>query len=131
MGEMTEWCKDHRIKLTLAQKRAGEFLESKGEKMFVSFGYDNALFVALNKYNYNPSPTKDTVNAKVLSILRERNVWWTPWALRFALEKSDIWISDSTVKSRLRDLRLPRYGAWNVEKRRIENSSAYEYRLSR
>jgi hypothetical protein len=131
MVEMAEWCKDHRIKLTLAQKRAGEFLESRGNKFLVGFGYGNALSKAKNEYGFNPVPNKDTVNAEVLSILRERNVWWSPWALRFALERSDIWISDSTVKSRLRDLRLPRYGAWNVEKRRIENSSAYEYRLSR
>jgi len=131
MTEMTKWCKENKIRLTSDQKRAGDFLESKGEKMFVDFGFGNALSQAKRKYGFNPSPTKDTVNAAVLDILRKENVWWTPYYLCDRLIEDEIYISESSTTARLRDLRKPRYGAYTIEKRRIENSSAYEYRLKR
>lgn len=131
MSEMTDWCKENKIRLTSDQKRAGDFLERKGEKMFVDFGFGNALSQAKSKYGFNPSPTKDTVNAAVLDILRERNEWWTPWKLGDRLIEDDIYVRESSTTARLRDLRKPRYGAWTIEKRRIENSNAYEYRLKR
>jgi hypothetical protein len=78
-----------------------------------------------------PPPSILTLNGMVYRILKESGDWWAPWELCNAiLNRHGVKISDSSVTARLRDLRKPRYGAHIIEKRRRENSTAYEYRLA-
>jgi len=80
-------------------------------------------------FNFDAGPSKGTLNAIVLGILRAGD-WWTPYALCENLRGwHHIMVSDSCITARLRDLRKPRYGAHIIEKRKRENSNAYEYRL--
>lgn len=131
MDTMKQWCKEMKIKTTPEEKRAGKLLESYGWKFLTDFGYENAIAYAKTKLGFNPTPKIETVNAEVLRVLRKDYGWWTPWGLQSLLRALGISISEASVTSRLRDLRKPRYGAWTVEKRRIENIGAYEYRLKR
>jgi hypothetical protein len=131
METMKEWCKKNKIKTTSEQKRAGRLLENLGWKFLTDFGYENAVSTANAKLGFNSAPKTETVNALVLEILRKGFNWWTPWDLINKLASKEIYVSDASVTARLRDLRKPRYGAWSIEKRRIENCGAYEYRLGR
>jgi hypothetical protein len=43
---------------------------------------------------------------------------------------SEVGCSEATVSARLRDLRKPRYGAYNIEKRvKVGTKRVYEYRM--
>ena len=74
-------------------------------------------------------PDISTLNGTVLDVL-QRGGWWMPHELINAIQFAhDTLISDSSCTARLRDLRKPQYGAHVIEKRKRENSRAYEYRL--
>lgn len=40
---MKEWCEKNDVPLTEDQVAAGEFLESRGQRFLVEFGYENAV----------------------------------------------------------------------------------------
>ena len=129
MAEMNQYLKQHKIKVSPATRRAGEYLERRGKKFFVDFGYDNAESVARREYNFRADVSIRTLNGRVLGLIRDRR-WYEPWTICNCLRHSfGIYTSDSSVTARLRDLRKPRYGAHNIIKRRIPDSTAYEYRL--
>jgi len=82
-------------------------------------------------FNFEPKePTTGTLNAWVLEFLREFQ-WNMPHELcSLVCCRHHVMVSDSSITARLRDLRKPRYGSHIIEKRRRENSTAYEYRLA-
>lgn len=133
MDTMKDWCKEHGIRLTPQEKKAGELLENKGQRFFVEFGYGNAEAKARELYDFRATVDIKTLNGKVLNLLRrDKNQWWAPWILCEQLwVEEHIRVSDSTVSARLRDLRKPQYGYHNIEKRRREGSRAYEYHLGK
>jgi hypothetical protein len=56
--------------------------------------------------------------------------WLSPYQLQSLVEaRTGEWHSDSALTARLRELRRPEYGGYNIEKRKRENSRSYEYRL--
>ena len=76
-------------------------------------------------------PGAGTLNFMILALLKFNPRWFMPWELCEAMQKLyDLRISDSSCTARLRDLRKPQYGAHNIEKRRREGSTAFEYRLN-
>jgi hypothetical protein len=129
---LKEWCKENKIKVSPQVKRAADFLESKGYDFLVDFGYENAEKIAREKYNFNAvEPSRKTLNGMVLRIMRGKG-WMTPWAIQASLKvATGVHVCDSSVKSRIRDLRLPEYGCHLIDKRKIVDSNAYEYRLVR
>jgi hypothetical protein len=133
MDTMKEWCKELKMRLTPEQRKTGEFLESKGKKFLVDFGYSNAEEIARKEFNYRATVDIGTLNGKVLNLLRrDKYQWWVPWELCEKLHREEgTRISDSCVTARLRDLRKPQYGLHNIEKRRREGSQAYEYHLGK
>lgn len=133
MDTMKEWCKEFKMRMTPEQRKTGEFLESKGKKFLVDFGYSSAEEIARREFNFRSTVDIDTLNGKVLKLLRrDKNQWWAPWILCEQLwVEEHIRVSDSTVSARLRDLRKPQYGYHNIEKRRREGSRAYEYHLGK
>jgi hypothetical protein len=75
------------------------------------------------------APHVDTLNGIVLRLLQDGG-WWTPWGLcNWIASNTGYLISDSSATARIRDLRKPQYGSHVIEKRRPENSNAFEYRL--
>ena len=130
MSELQEWCKEHRIVVSPQVKRAADFLESKGYEFLLDFGYENAEQKAKELFNFNAvEPSRKTLNGMVLRIMRGKG-WMTPWAIQASIKvATGVYVCDSSVKSRIRDLRLPEYGCHVIEKRRIVDSTAYEYRL--
>jgi len=125
-------CKIMKIKATPKIRRAASFLESKGMKFCVDFGWENAERVAKREYGFRAvDPSIKTLNGMVLRLLRDHQ-WWTPYDLcDQILAKYAILVSDASITSRLRDLRKPQYGFHLIEKRRIVDSNAYEYRLGK
>jgi hypothetical protein len=132
MGELKEWCKEHRIVVSPQVKRAADFLESKGYEFLLDFGYENAEQKAKELFNFNAvEPSRKCLNGMVLRIMRGKG-WMTPWAIQTQIKsQSGVFVCDSSVKSRIRDLRLPEYGCHLIDKRRIVDSNTYEYRLVR
>jgi hypothetical protein len=132
MSELNQWCKENNVKVSSQVKRAADFLESKGYEFLVDFGYENAEQKAKEMYNFKAAdPDRKTLNGIVLRLMRNHE-WWIPWRLQaFIKEKENVFVCDSSVKSRIRDLRLPEYGCHVIEKRRIVDSNAWEYRLVR
>jgi hypothetical protein len=132
MSELHEWCKEHRIVVSPQVKRAADFLESKGYEFLLDFGYENAEQKAKELFNFNAvEPSRKTLNGMVLRIMRGKG-WMTPWAIQASLKVATaVYVCDSSVKSRIRDLRLPEYGCHLVDKRRIVDYTAYEYKLIR
>jgi hypothetical protein len=131
LSELQEWCKENNVKVSPQVKRAADFLESKGYDFLVDFGYENAEKIAREKYNFNAvEPSRKTLNGMVLRIMHG-NRWMTPWAIQTKIIQGGHFVCDSSVKSRIRDLRLPEYGCHLIDKRKIVDSNAYEYRLVR
>ncbi len=132
MSELSQWCKEHKVKVSPQVKRASDFLESKGYDFCVDFGYDNAEQKAKDLYGFKAAdPDRKTLNGMVLSLMRNHG-WWSPWHLQESIKtKHFVYVCDSSVKSRIRDLRLPEYGCHLIEKRRIVDSNAFEYMLKR
>ena len=130
MSEMENCCRRLGIKLSKNARRAGKFLEERGHKFGVEFGYVNAEEKARELYNLNLEPLSiDILNGKVLSLLRESD-WWAPWEICRQIQlRWLVLVSDSSVTARIRDLRKPRYGSHVIEKRMRDGSRAYEYRL--
>ncbi len=125
-------CKSMKINTTQEQKRSAEFLERKGKKFLVDFGYGNCVGIAKREFGFRAvDPSIKTLNGMVLRLLRDHQ-WWTPYDLcDQILAKYAILVSDSSITARLRDLRHPEYGFHLIEKRRIVDSNAYEYRLGK
>ena len=124
-------CKSMGIKTTPQMRRAAAFLESKGMKFPVNFGWENAERYAREWGFSSVDPDIKTLNGMVLRLLRDHQ-WWTPWDLcDNLLAHKNLLVSDSSITSRLRDLRKPQYGFHLIEKRRIVNSYAFEYRLGK
>ena len=70
------------------------------------------------------------LNGEVLSLLREHHAWHTPYTLKQRIEAlTGRWVSDSTICSRIRDLRLDKYGAHQIITERLPNSHTCRYRL--
>jgi DNA-binding PadR family transcriptional regulator len=70
------------------------------------------------------------LNGEVLSLLREHHAWHTPYTLRQRIEElTGRWVSDSTICSRIRDLRLDKYGAHQIITERLPHSHTCRYRL--
>ena len=133
METMAEWCKEHGVKITLQDKRAGAFLEKQGQKFLVNFGYGNAVKKAKEEYRFNADgPSVKTLNGYIYKVLSRFYQWLTPQEIQ-----SEIYtihrmvLSDSTVTARLRDLRKPQFGGYIIEKQRLPQSNAYEYRLKK
>jgi hypothetical protein len=79
---------------------------------------------------FEKTPTIGTLNALVLTIMSDGN-WYMPWELCAEVKRrTGVLISDSSSSARLRDLRKAKYGGHIVEKRRRQESTAYEYRLT-
>ena len=75
-------------------------------------------------------PSIRTLNNEVLALLRAGD-WWMPYEICANFKGwMGIMASESSITARLRDLRKPQYGAHNIEKRRREGSTAFEYRLN-
>ena len=129
---LTEWCKENNVKVSPQVKRATDFLESKGYEFLVDFGYENAEQKAKEFFNFKATdPDRKTLNGIVLRLMRNHQ-WWSPWALKTQISTQEqVFVCDSSVKSRIRDLRLPEYGCHVIEKRKIVDSNAFEYRLKR
>jgi hypothetical protein len=125
-----EECKSMGIKTTPQQRRAALFLENCGYIFCADFGWGNAEEVARRDFGFRVAdPDIKTLNGKVIRLLRDHQ-YWTPWDLcDNILAKYAILVSDASVTSRIRDLRKPRFGAHIIDKRRIVDSNAYEYRL--
>jgi hypothetical protein len=123
-------CKRMGIKTTPQQRRAALFLENCGYIFCADFGWGNAEEVARRDFGFRASdPDIKTLNGKVLRLLRDHQ-WWTIWDIcDTILAQNAILSSDASISARVRDLRKPRFGCHLIEKRRIENSSAFEYRL--
>ena len=65
----------------------------------------------------------------VMRCLYERE-WLTPSEIQRAIyNKTNEWHSDSSVTARIRDARKAFYGGHIIQKRKRENSRAWEYRL--
>jgi len=76
-------------------------------------------------------PSAKTLNALVLKIMSDGK-WRLPWEVcGIILRDHKIKISDSSTTARLRDLRKAKYGGHTVEKRKVPESNAYEYRVSK
>jgi hypothetical protein len=75
-----------------------------------------------------PQAKAITLNGMVLEILKIAE-WWTPAEIQRVLLRQNEMHSDSSITARLRDLRKDAYGAWVIEKRKRENSRAWEYSL--
>lgn len=74
-------------------------------------------------------PTTKTLNGIVLKIMSDGK-WRLPWEVcGIVLQDYKMKISDSSATARLRDLRKDKYGSHTVEKRKVSESNAYEYRL--
>ena len=74
-------------------------------------------------------PTAETLNAYVLAVLSDGQ-WYMPWEICAEILKTKgIRFSDSSCTARLRDLRKAKYGSHTIEKRRRQESTAYEYKL--
>jgi hypothetical protein len=70
------------------------------------------------------------LNSMVLGILRKHHEWLTPYEIRDKIINArGRWVSDSTITSRIRDLRLKRYGEHQIVKRRLPHSTTREYKL--
>jgi hypothetical protein len=75
------------------------------------------------------SPTTGTLNAMVFDILNGAQ-WWMPWELCAEIKKRhNVMVSDSSITARIRDLRKERFGSHVIERRKRQDSTAYEYRL--
>ncbi|CAM5998727.1 unnamed protein product [Sphagnum balticum] len=73
-------------------------------------------------------PSTKTLNGIVLKIMADGK-WRFPWEVcGIVLQDYKIKISDSSATARLRDLRKEKYGSHTVEKRKVPESNAYEYR---
>jgi hypothetical protein len=128
METMKEWLKELKIKASPRSRRAGAYLEERGKKFLIDFGYENAEAKARELYDLNLAPLSiKTLNGMVLHVLRLGG-WWTPWQIQPNVR---CMVSDSSITARLRDLRKPQYGAHKIEKRKREGSRAFEYRLRR
>jgi len=59
-----------------------------------------------------------------------RGHWKTLPGLQVDVKKKcDVWLSETTVSARLRDLRKSKFGGYEIERRRMKNSKLYQYRL--
>ena len=112
-------CKSMGIKTTPQMRRAAAFLESKGMKFPVNFGWENAERYAREWGFSSVDPDIKTLNGMVLRLLRDHQ-WWTPWDLcDNLLAHKNLLVSDASITARLRDLRKPEFGGHIIEKRRI------------
>lgn len=129
---MKEYCKAYKVKVSPEVKRADAFLTRKGYRFLIEYGTENAVQVARDGFGFRAAdPSIKSLNGMVLRLLRDHQ-WWTPYDLcDQILAKYAILVSDSSITARLRDLRHPEYGFHLIEKRRIVNSNAYEYRLGK
>jgi hypothetical protein len=73
--------------------------------------------------------TPKTLTAMVLKIMSDGK-WRLPWEIsNIILRDYSVRISDSSLTARLRELRSVKHGRHTVEKRSVDNSNAYEYRV--
>lgn len=58
--------------------------------------------------------------------------WATPYEIQRTIERvSGAWHSDSSITARMRELRRPEYGGYDVERRKREGTKSFEYRLQK
>jgi len=80
-------------------------------------------------FDTQAEPSAKTLNAIVLKIMSDGK-WRLPWEVcGIVLRDYKLKISDSSCTARLRDLRKIKYGSHTVEKRKVPESNAYEYRV--
>lgn len=73
--------------------------------------------------------TPKSLDAIVLKIMSDEK-WRLPWELcGIILRDYKVRVSDSSCTARLRELRSTKYGSHVVEKRKVDGSNAYEYRV--
>jgi hypothetical protein len=76
------------------------------------------------------APNIKTLNGMVFTLLCAGD-WWMPHEICANFKGwMGVMASESSITARLRDLRKPLYGSHIIEKRRRENSTAFEYRLN-
>ena len=74
-------------------------------------------------------PSAVTLVVYVKAVLSDGN-WYMPWEIIAEIKRTKgVLISDSSCTARLRDLRKSKYGSHVIEKRRRQESTAYEYKL--
>lgn len=82
-------------------------------------------------FEEKPTPNAKTLTAIVLKIMSDGK-WRFPWEVSsIILSEYKVRVSDSSLTARLRELRGVKFGYYTVEKRRGEDSNAYEYRVTR
>jgi hypothetical protein len=70
-----------------------------------------------------------TLTAIVWKIMSDGK-WRFPWEIcGIILRDYKVRVSDSSLTARLRELRATKYGSHTVEKRKVDGSNAYEYRV--